>query len=222
MSIPEVGHLEAALADKPFSNSQAEPKPPEQNNDHGQIPRKRKQKLTFSTPNVREEKPTRRSKRLSDERDQHGGSPSAKVTRKDQVRALPPPAVEQLDKSSQLEQTPAAGPVQENGDGHSATKIALPFADTPVIRRNRAMREGKSGKGERRSSLGLRGRRASSLIDAGTSNGESWVRPRSPKELPAMLRSLPLTKLQHCLTPKLRSQISTSTSRARDYRNRGE
>jgi kinetochore protein Mis13/DSN1 len=48
------------------------------------------------------------------------------------------------------------------------TKIALPFADTPIIRRNKEMR-----KGERRSSLGMRGRRASSLIDSGTSNGEN-------------------------------------------------
>ncbi|KAI1614381.1 Mis12-Mtw1 protein family-domain-containing protein [Exophiala viscosa] len=55
-------------------------------------------------------------------------------------------------------------------EDHSATKIALPFADTPVIKRNKAMREGKSGKGERRSSLGTRGRRASSLIESGSSN----------------------------------------------------
>ncbi len=45
------------------------------------------------------------------------------------------------------------------------TKIALPFADTPIIRRNKEMRD------NRRSSLGMRGRRASSLIDSGKSNG---------------------------------------------------
>lgn len=49
------------------------------------------------------------------------------------------------------------------------TKIALPFADTPIIRRNKEMRKG-SGEA-RRSSLSNRGRRASSLIDSGTSNG---------------------------------------------------
>lgn len=54
---------------------------------------------------------------------------------------------------------------------HSETKIALPFADTPVIKRNKAMREGNHKKGERRSSLGMRGRRASSLIETGNSNG---------------------------------------------------
>lgn len=41
-------------------------------------------------------------------------------------------------------------------------KIMLPFADTPVILRNKDRR--------RRSNTGLRGRRASSLIDSGLSN----------------------------------------------------
>ncbi|KAL2867278.1 Mis12-Mtw1 family protein [Aspergillus lucknowensis] len=48
--------------------------------------------------------------------------------------------------------------------------IALPLADTPVIQRNREMRGKKSSKGSRRSSLSMRGRRASSLIDSGASN----------------------------------------------------
>lgn len=54
------------------------------------------------------------------------------------------------------------------------TKIALPFADTPIIRRNKEMRKG-AGDGSRRSSLGMRGRRASSLIDGGKSNGMAQV-----------------------------------------------
>ncbi|KAI9371029.1 Mis12-Mtw1 protein family-domain-containing protein [Aspergillus egyptiacus] len=48
--------------------------------------------------------------------------------------------------------------------------IALPLADTPVIQRNKEMRGKKSAKGSRRSSLSMRGRRASSLIDSGASN----------------------------------------------------
>ncbi|TPR06873.1 Chitin binding domain family protein [Aspergillus niger] len=53
----------------------------------------------------------------------------------------------------------------------TATTIALPLADTPVIQRNKEMRGKKSVKGgNRRSSLGMRGRRASSLIDSGASN----------------------------------------------------
>lgn len=60
-----------------------------------------------------------------------------------------------------------------------ATKIALPFADTPIIRRNKEMRKGVEN-GHRRSSLGNRGRRASSLIDSGKSNGSGrallWIK----------------------------------------------
>ncbi len=58
-----------------------------------------------------------------------------------------------------------------------ATKIALPFADTPIIRRNKEMRKGVDN--GRRSSLGNRGRRASSLIDSGKSNGNSSSSPDS-------------------------------------------
>lgn len=59
---------------------------------------------------------------------------------------------------------------EEGEQPKGPTKIALPFADTPVIQRNKEMRK-NSAQGGRRSSAGMRGRRASSLIDAGTSNG---------------------------------------------------
>lgn len=49
-----------------------------------------------------------------------------------------------------------------------STVISLPFSDTPIINRNKELRK-KGGNGARRSSLGLRGRRASSLIDNGHS-----------------------------------------------------
>lgn len=51
---------------------------------------------------------------------------------------------------------------------NTSTTIALPFSDTPVINRNKEMRKKGAG-GARRSSLGMRGRRASSLIDNGHS-----------------------------------------------------
>lgn len=54
-----------------------------------------------------------------------------------------------------------------HGDDSSSQKIALPFSDTPIINRNRELRRG--GGGARRSSLGMRGRRASSLIENGHS-----------------------------------------------------
>lgn len=48
-----------------------------------------------------------------------------------------------------------------------STVISLPFSDTPIINRNKELR--KKGNGTRRSSLGMRGRRASSLIENGHS-----------------------------------------------------
>ena len=49
--------------------------------------------------------------------------------------------------------------------------IALPTSDTPVINRNKEMRRkgAAAAGGGRRSSLGMRGRRASSLIESGHS-----------------------------------------------------
>lgn len=85
-------------------------------------------------------------------------------------KASPPKAARVSPSKSPKEHMKETVSIQH--EDHSATKIALPFADTPVIKRNKAMREGKSEKGERRSSLGTRGRRASSLIETGSSNGE--------------------------------------------------
>jgi kinetochore protein Mis13/DSN1 len=58
----------------------------------------------------------------------------------------------------------AESPVHETSA--EPTKIALPMSDTPIINRNKEMRK-KGGNGNRRSSLGSRGRRASSLIESG-------------------------------------------------------
>lgn len=73
------------------------------------------------------------------------------------------------------------------------TTIALPFADTPVMKRNKEMRAagGRNSSQNRRSSSGTRGRRASLLIDSGTSNG---MRITSPV-LSCFLASQILTRL---------------------------
>lgn len=135
--------------------------------------RKKRTKMSFSTPNAGEEKPMRRSKRLSDEHNRREGSPQPKARKKETIEPASTTTVQKQaeDQLPAREKAPAVQSDRIVGEEHSATRIALPFADTPVIRRNKAMREGKSGKGERRSSLGLRGRRASSLIDSGNSNG---------------------------------------------------
>jgi kinetochore protein Mis13/DSN1 len=139
--------------------------------------KKRRNKMSFSTPGRKTEEPMRRSKRLSaDDEEFRAASKPPKRPREDQRKKKT--AEDQLKHNEsakqpqRLEKTPApaATTVEAVLDDHVGTKISLPFADTPVIRRNKAMREGKTGKGERRSSLGLRGRRASSLIDTGNSN----------------------------------------------------
>jgi kinetochore protein Mis13/DSN1 len=164
-----------------LNNGQSEPKEP---------PKKGKNRLSFSTPNVRTEKPVRRSKRLSDEAERRDGSPPRKAPRKDQVPAEDSRRQQEVKRPPEEQKTPRPPPVDMNEE-HSATKIALPFADTPVIRKNKAMREGKGEKGDRRSSLGLRGRRASSLIDSGNSNGEYTERWRLDLEQ-ALMKTLAL------------------------------
>ncbi|QDS77368.1 hypothetical protein FKW77_005632 [Venturia effusa] len=128
----------------------------------------------------------RRSARLSSDKDSlpRPKAPVAKPSRTrklDEHKTAPdkpkatkisksdPPPSRRLD--SDREDSPDVAPtglhVEKPRDG---TKIALPFADTPVIRRNKEMRQQTKSK-HRRSSTGLRGRRASSLIESGTSNG---------------------------------------------------
>lgn len=142
----------------------------------GEPSKKKRKRMSFSTPAPKSRQPVRRSKRLSSEHNNPDGSPlttmptetlkSTKIRRDKGSTAQPPAA--------------ATSPAQAgHEEEHSSTTIALPFADTPVITRNKAMREGKTTKGDRRSSLGLRGRRASSLIDSGTSNGKRASQDRS-------------------------------------------
>lgn len=149
-------------------------------------PKKRqKRRMSFSTPAPKKDsQPVRRSKRLSAGSQQDQNSPTVKPPpelkppkiRRDKVEKQKVPVQKQDGfEIRDTQQMPPPSHLRSEDESHSATKIALPFADTPVISRNKAMREGKSGKSERRSSMGLRGRRASSLIDSGTSNGKYWL-----------------------------------------------
>jgi kinetochore protein Mis13/DSN1 len=168
-------HVSAPVVTEPQPISRDEPILADGDGDVTERAKGRKRnKMSFSTPNIREEKPARRSKRLSDEDDQREGSPQRRARRKEATGQAPAGTIHQQidDQPPAREKTPNVTSDVIVGEEHSATRIALPFADTPVIRRNKAMREGKGGKGERRSSLGLRGRRASSLIDSGNSNGK--------------------------------------------------
>ncbi|KAL2427305.1 hypothetical protein ABEF95_011481 [Exophiala dermatitidis] len=182
---------EARTAVPPTRNVPESARPPVEDEDpKSKAKRRRTTRLSFSTPKSKEDAPVRRSKRLSRDHEQRDGSPTKSIADGHRHKPRQPP---EERPTKQTETDNAVRPTEPNrhvietqahqgGKGHegenvpthqedySATKIALPFADTPVIKRNKAMREGKSGKGERRSSLSLRGRRASSLIETGNSN----------------------------------------------------
>lgn len=114
-------------------------------------------------------KPIRRSKRLSDENEQvkqasphkaaHARSHAKHVRSPSPFNARPVTIEKKRKKGA------------EGVEEEKIMRIQLPFADTPVIKRNKEMRKG-SAEGNRRSSSGMRGKRASSLIDEGRGNGE--------------------------------------------------
>jgi kinetochore protein Mis13/DSN1 len=138
-------------------------------NENAEPVKKRRNKMSFSTPGRKVEEPIRRSKRLSAE-DEEFRATSKPAKRPKEDKSNSDASGKQSKHSEQPEELKKPQRTPAPPDDHNGTKISLPFADTPVIRRNKAMREGKSDKGERRSSLGLRGRRASSLIETGNSN----------------------------------------------------
>lgn len=148
--------------------------------------RRKKTTTTVVELEIADTQKRRRSTRLSGDREQLEVRP----------KAAEPPATKRTKKSApvdkerkkQITPAPEAQPEQKNAfvgaktptqneltvakkRDPNAQRIMLPFADTPVITRNKEMRKG-SKDGHRRSSTGLRGRRASSLIDSGMSNGE--------------------------------------------------
>jgi kinetochore protein Mis13/DSN1 len=141
------------------------------------IPEPRRKKSPVAAKVVVPTRETRRrSARLSSENEVQleaasKPQPKPRKSRKvDPPKSPPIPEVECRTKQ-------VAGSEQKlevNKARSKGTTIALPFADTPVIKRNKEMRAAHGGRNSsqnRRSSSGLRGRRASSLIDSGTSNG---------------------------------------------------
>ncbi|KAI2779660.1 Mis12-Mtw1 protein family-domain-containing protein [Daldinia loculata] len=101
------------------------------------------------------------------------GRPSVDKTEKEPAKVTNGVSKKQKERIEEEVQEEAiqSTPVDEHkGKGRDnasdSKKIALPFSDTPIINRNKEMRR-KTG--ARRSSLGMRGRRASSLIDNGHS-----------------------------------------------------
>lgn len=149
--------------------------------------RRKKESIAAVDPENSDSQKRRRSARLSGDQEQlevrtkatEPSAPkrtkrSAPVEREMQKQITPAPEVQPEDKSALIgTKTPTQTELRvAKKRDPNAQRIMLPFADTPVITRNKEMRKG-SKDGHRRSSTGLRGRRASSLIDSGMSNGES-------------------------------------------------
>ena len=112
-----------------------------------------------SVPKEDQAKPRkRRSARLSREEEA--------VKRPERVR-LKENAAQDKER---VEEKERRGEVETVSVVEDPQKIALPFSDTPVIKRNKEFRR-QASQGHRRSSTGLRGRRASTLIESG-SDGE--------------------------------------------------
>lgn len=143
--------------------------------------RQKKKSIAALDPETSDSGRRRRSARISGDREQLEVRPKV---------PHPPPAKPRTKKAVPVEKerkkqiTPAPEAQPEPKGAYAAVqtptgakkrdpnaqRIMLPFADTPVITRNKEMRKGNKD-GHRRSSTGLRGRRASSLIDSGQSNG---------------------------------------------------
>lgn len=120
-------------------------------------------KMDFATPKAERDAISvpkrRRSTRLSSAEKAQNGEGSSHANG---VDAADMDGIDMLGDTTTVEERSL--PVDSSK--HS-TMISLPFSDTPIINRNKELR--KKGNGTRRSSLGMRGRRASSLIDNGHS-----------------------------------------------------
>ncbi|KAI7343425.1 hypothetical protein KC354_g15665 [Hortaea werneckii] len=129
----------------------------------------KKTRRRFPTTPEREnaEKPARRSKRLSSEnvppepQQSSPHKPAHAKSHANQERSPSPDQAEPVTVEKKRKRAANGGEEEEK-----IMRIALPFQDTPVIKRNKEMRK-TSAEGHRRSSSGMRGRRASSLIDEG-------------------------------------------------------
>jgi len=121
---------------------------------------------------VAKAKPSRRKppRTLPDEDEEEKEENRAKSSRQTTRRGGKPESRKEDAEEEARDDVEHVNGNDEEATPHATTKtkgkkIALPFADTPVINRNKEMR--KQTGGGRRSSLGMRGRRASSLIESG-------------------------------------------------------
>ena len=180
-SIPE----EKAAKPKPKPTRRREVLPSSPEPAPVKVPARRKKSMAVVDPESSDTQNRRRSARISGDRNSLEMRPKSVeplLPKRTGRKAAPDPQKKQKQVTPAPEERPTpafAGtqtPTHHDSNGAkerdpNAKRIMLPFADTPVITRNKEMRKGNKD-GHRRSSTGLRGRRASSLIDSGMSNGE--------------------------------------------------
>lgn len=135
--------------------------------------KKQKRRLPTTPEHEAEGKTVRRSKRLSNENAPEEQTSPHKAahaqSHANQTRGGSPSPFRHRPITVEKKRKPVDGGVEHE----KITRIQLPFTDTPVIKRNKEMRKTTAENGQRRSSSGMRGRRASSLIDEGRGNGKS-------------------------------------------------
>ncbi|KAK1731052.1 hypothetical protein CaCOL14_005640 [Colletotrichum acutatum] len=145
---PSVVVPKAATSSKPRTRRTASTQPVEDDELQLFAPKRTTSRSTrSSTGKTEKAKPARKPEPVpeeGEEEEEHDGVNSATPREPEPNRRRTPLAIEE--------------PVE-------SAKITLPVSDTPVINRNKEMR--KKGGGNRRSSTGMRGRRASSLIESG-------------------------------------------------------
>lgn len=147
------------------------PAPPAEEHSTKTTQKKYRKRLPLTPERDAADKPVRRSKRLSDENEQDGKQASphkAAHARSHQNHERSPSPLKMRPVTVEKKRRKAQDGIEEE----KIMRIQLPFADTPVIKRNKEMRKASAENGSRRSSSGMRGRRASSLIDEGRGNGE--------------------------------------------------
>lgn len=153
-SAPEDAPRQASPPRRGRPKKQAQPQPQAQEEFTDVVEERPKRSTRGTKASVEPEPQPENAQRSSRKRDQSDAAAAEKKRRKGRP-----------SKSKPDERNGFVSPEQQG------TKITLPMADTPVMQRNKEMRTAaKSEKGNRRSSLGMRGRRASSLIDSGASN----------------------------------------------------
>ncbi|KAH9826009.1 Mis12 component-domain-containing protein [Teratosphaeria destructans] len=196
---PAVRHSDSLRDPSPTRDvAEAAPRPSTPEEDAAPKTAQKKSRRRFPTTPEREdtEKPIRRSKRLSNENAEPNqqSSPFRPSHKKAKQDRSPSPGKARPVTVEKKRKRGANGLEEEE----KTMRIPLPFQDTPVIRRNKDFRK-SSAEGHRRSSSGMRGRRASSLIDEGRGNALPHTEVPTSEFYKHISADLPEPRRMRCL-----------------------